>query len=166
VLLEEEGAAALSMRRVADRIGIRAPSIYKHLPDKQALEDALISEGFAEWAELTEQAAQDADPLTALGRVYRTFARDHPHLYRLMTEHPLRRDRLTPGVEARGSAPCKARWGLSRPRPCPLGARARHGRPRAQRSLPTGRRPGCSLAARTRGIPSLAPGIRPADRRQ
>ena len=31
------------MRRVAERVGIRAPSIYKHLPDKQALEAALIS---------------------------------------------------------------------------------------------------------------------------
>jgi len=104
-LLEDEGAAALSMRRIADRIGIRAPSIYKHLPDKQALEDALISEGFAEWAELAEQALGAGDPLTVLGHVYRTFARSHPHLYRLMTEHPLRRDKLSPGVEARGARP-------------------------------------------------------------
>ena len=42
------------MRRVADRLGIRAPSIYKHLPDKQALEAALISAGFDEWAEVFE----------------------------------------------------------------------------------------------------------------
>jgi AcrR family transcriptional regulator len=104
-LLEEEGAAGLSMRRIADRIGIRAPSIYKHLPDKRALEDALVSDGFAEWAELAEGALHAPDPLTALGGVYRTFARSHPHLYRLMTEHPLRRDRLSPGVEARGALP-------------------------------------------------------------
>jgi AcrR family transcriptional regulator len=104
-LLEEEGAAALSMRRIAARVGIRAPSIYKHLPDKEALEDALVSEGFTEWAELAERAQHDADPLTSLGRVYRTFARSHPHLYRLMTERPLRRDRLTPGAEARGALP-------------------------------------------------------------
>ena len=49
-LLEQEGADALSMRRLADRIGIRAPSIYKHLPDKRALENALISAGFEELA--------------------------------------------------------------------------------------------------------------------
>lgn len=91
------------MRQIADRIGIRAPSIYKHLPNKQALEDALMSEGFAEWAERAEQALGDHDPLTALGHVYRTFARSHPHLYRLMTEQPLRRDRLSPGIEERGA---------------------------------------------------------------
>ena len=42
-LLEEDGADGLSMRRLAERLGIRAPSIYKHLPDKQALEAAIIS---------------------------------------------------------------------------------------------------------------------------
>ena len=32
-LLEEGGPEALSMRRLAARVGIRAPSIYKHLAD-------------------------------------------------------------------------------------------------------------------------------------
>jgi hypothetical protein len=35
------------MRRLAERIGFRAPSIYKHLPGRQALEAAIIiSAGF------------------------------------------------------------------------------------------------------------------------
>jgi AcrR family transcriptional regulator len=54
-LLEAEGVEGLSMRRLADRLGIRAPSIYKHLPDKEALEAALISDGLAEWAQLCER---------------------------------------------------------------------------------------------------------------
>src|SRR3954454_7730506 len=86
-LLEEEGAASLSMRRLADRLGIRAPSIYKHLPDKQALEAAIISAGFELQAEASEQALEDSeDPLGALAYSYRRFAKAHPHLYRLMTE--------------------------------------------------------------------------------
>jgi AcrR family transcriptional regulator len=105
-LLEAEGPEALSMRRVADRVGIRAPSIYKHLPDKQALEAALISAGFAEAADAFEDAvAGAADPLAAVARTYREYARRHPHLYRLMTEHALARERLEPGVEARAAAP-------------------------------------------------------------
>jgi len=104
-LLEQEGAAALSMRRIADRLGIRAPSLYKHLPDKKALEAAVISEGLAEWAELAERALRDTDPLTALGHTYRAFARNHPHLYRLMTERPLPRAQLIPGVEDRAALP-------------------------------------------------------------
>jgi AcrR family transcriptional regulator len=104
-LLEEEGWEALSMRRLADRLGIRAPSIYKHLPDKQALESALVSDGFEEQAAAFEQAAAAAgdEPLAAIATAYRTFAADHPHLYRLMTERPLQRDRLAPGVEDRAA---------------------------------------------------------------
>jgi len=105
-LLEEEGPDALSMRRVADRLGIRAPSIYKHLPDKQALEHAIVSDGFEEIAAAFESASSGtADPLAALATEYRRFAREHPHLYRLMTERPLDRDRLSPGAEERAAAP-------------------------------------------------------------
>jgi AcrR family transcriptional regulator len=105
-LLEDEGPDGLSMRRLAERIGIRAPSIYKHLPDKQALEAAIISVGFERQAEACEAALEDAeDQLGAIARVYRQFAKAHPHLYRLMTERELNRELLTPGVEQRAGRP-------------------------------------------------------------
>jgi AcrR family transcriptional regulator len=101
-LLEEQGADGLSMRKIADRIGIRAPSIYKHLPDKGSLEAAIISVGFELQADAFETALEGAaDPLGALARAYRTFALEHPHLYRLCTERELQRDLLTPGAEDR-----------------------------------------------------------------
>jgi AcrR family transcriptional regulator len=101
-LLEEEGADGLSMRRLADRLGIRAPSIYKHMADKQELEAAIISVGFELQADAFAAAVEGArDPLRALATAYRRFAGHHPHLYRLMTERELRRDLLTPGAEAR-----------------------------------------------------------------
>jgi AcrR family transcriptional regulator len=106
VLLAEEGPDGLSMRRLADRLGIRAPSIYKHLPDKQALEAAIISAGFELQAEAFEQALEASDdPLGALAGAYRRFAKEHQHLYRLMTERELQRDLLAPGVEARAARP-------------------------------------------------------------
>jgi AcrR family transcriptional regulator len=105
-LLDAEGPDGLSMRRIADRIGIRAPSIYKHLPDKQALESAVISAGFAECAAVFERAVAGAgDPVGALARAYRDFALRHPHLYRLMTDRPIARERLEPGVEDRAARP-------------------------------------------------------------
>jgi len=105
-LLEDEGLDALSMRRLADRLGIRAPSLYKHFPDKQALEAAIISGGFLEQAEAFEAALADSDDsLGAIAVAYRSFARAHPHLYRLMTERPLQRDRLVPGAEDRAGLP-------------------------------------------------------------
>ncbi len=101
-LLEEEGIDGLSMRRLAERVGIRAPSIYKHFPDKQALEAAIISLGFELQADTFERSMRRAaDPLATLARSYRRFANAHPHLYRLMTERELNRELLTPGVEAR-----------------------------------------------------------------
>ena len=110
--VEEEGLDALSMRRLAGRLGIRAPSIYKHLPDRQALENALISSLLAEQAAAFEAAvAGAADPLAALARAYRDFARRRPGLYRLMTERPLDREHLEPGVEARAAAPVVAAAG-------------------------------------------------------
>jgi AcrR family transcriptional regulator len=109
-LLEQEGAAALTMRRLAERLGIRAPSLYKHLPDKAALEAAIIATGFEDTA-ITLEAALDAaldagaEPLGALAAAYRAFALAHPHLYRLMTDQPLPRDLLPAGVEDRAAAP-------------------------------------------------------------
>ncbi len=105
-LLDEEGPDGLTMRGLGDRLGIKAPSIYKHLPDKRSLETALISDGFEEMAVRFAEATDGADdPLRALAFEYRSFARRQPHLYRLMTQRELDRARLEPGVEAAAAQP-------------------------------------------------------------
>jgi AcrR family transcriptional regulator len=84
-LLEEEGPEALSMRNLAARIGIRAPSLYEHVADKRALEDAIIAAGMHEQGAVLAAAIAGAeDPLTAAGKTWRQWAREHPHLYRLI----------------------------------------------------------------------------------
>lgn len=92
------------MRRIAARLGIRAPSLYEHVADKRALENAIISQAFFEQGEVTATAAAAAlaageDPINAIGVAYRGYAIDHPHVYRLMTDHGLDRERLVPGAE-------------------------------------------------------------------
>jgi AcrR family transcriptional regulator len=109
-LLETEGPEAVSMRRIADRLGIRAPSLYKHVPDKAALEAALIAAGFEELAERFGAAGTPRD-LRAVARAYREWALEHPHLYRLMTRGRLPRERLPAGVEAAAAAPVIAATG-------------------------------------------------------
>jgi AcrR family transcriptional regulator len=112
-LLEEEGPEALTMRRLAERVGIRAPSLYKHLPDKAALEAAIIATGFEEAAATFERAVEGVGEgpgngrgaLVALAAAYRRFALEHPHLYRLMNNGPLPRAHLPPGLENRTAAP-------------------------------------------------------------
>lgn len=105
-ILEAEGREALTMRRLADAVGIRAPSLYKHFPDKAAVERVLIERGFTLAALAFEQAlARDGASLETVMMAYRAVALAHPHLYRLMTAGPLPRHLLTPGVEERAAAP-------------------------------------------------------------
>jgi len=110
-ILEEHGEDALTMRRLADALGIRAPSLYKHFPDKAAVEVALMQLGLQEAGEAMGPALRAHDQLAALATAYRRFALAHPHLYRLMTTRPLPRERLAPGVEAGAAAPLMAAVG-------------------------------------------------------
>jgi AcrR family transcriptional regulator len=103
-LLEREGPEGLSMRRIAAQLGIRAPSLYEHVADKRALENAIISQAFFEQGELTAAAvaraeASGEDPINAIGTAYRGYALEHPHVYRLMTDHGLDRAELVEGAE-------------------------------------------------------------------
>jgi AcrR family transcriptional regulator len=105
-LLEAHGPEGVTMRAVAEHIGIRAPSLYKHVADKEQLEVAMIAEGFRDVADALSAAIHEApDPLTSLARAYRDWALGHPHLYRLMTHRPLPRDELPAGVEDAAAAP-------------------------------------------------------------
>lgn len=107
-IFEAEGPDALTMRRLADEIGIKAPSLYKHVADKAALEARLIEIGFTEMAEQFEAIPanlSDGERIAQLAAAYRRFARAHPHLYRLLTVGQLPRDRLRPSVEARAAQP-------------------------------------------------------------
>jgi AcrR family transcriptional regulator len=94
-LLEAGGPGALTMRAVAAQLNIRAASLYKHVSDKAELEAALIADAFVETAAEFRRAVarSDADPLVALGRAYRRWALAHPHLYELMSNRALDRDR-------------------------------------------------------------------------
>lgn len=89
-LLDENGdESAITLRSVARRVGIAAPSIYRHFPDQPAIMLAVVQQAFTE---LDEQllAAKDAagdDPrrqLFAVGNAYLEFAEKHPQRYRTM----------------------------------------------------------------------------------
>ena len=81
-LLEREGRSAVTMRRLADSLGVQAPSLYKHVSDKDELEAALAELALEELA----AAFAGAPSLEEAARRYRAWALDHPHLYRLTTE--------------------------------------------------------------------------------
>lgn len=101
-VLDREGLEALTVGTVAREVGVKPPSLYKHFAGKREIEAVLVADGFAALAAALEAAGPDLD---ALGGAYRAFGLEHPQLYRLMTERPLPRDLLPPGLEDRAAAP-------------------------------------------------------------
>ena len=107
-VLETEGADALTMRRIGDELSMKAPSLYKHFPNKAAIELVLVEQGLTEMAHALYAAIGRRSPVNAvrpLLETYRAVARAHPNLYRLTTVGPLRRDELSPGLEDWAGAP-------------------------------------------------------------
>ena len=111
-LLEQEGPGGLTMRRLAGRLGMRAPSLYKHVADKDELEVLLIEWALRDQGAATHEAVDwlprggsKRRALEALARAYRAWALAHPHLYRLATQGPLPRERLPEGLEAWAAEP-------------------------------------------------------------
>jgi AcrR family transcriptional regulator len=84
-LLEEVGSDALSLRAIATRLGVKAPSLYHHFADKAKLEQAIIGEGHRLMLESLRRAGRDtADPeqsFRAVALAYLRFARKRPALY-------------------------------------------------------------------------------------
>ena len=87
LLAETQDADAVSVRSVAERVGVSTPSIYLHFADKQALLDAVCEVVFAELdARMQAAAATTDDPFDGLrlrGLAYAEFALANPEQYRL-----------------------------------------------------------------------------------
>jgi AcrR family transcriptional regulator len=92
-VLSEEGAVALTLRRLAGRTGTSTMAVYTLFGDKQGLLAAMYREGYARLGAALDAAAVGVDdPLTALatlGMAYRETALANPHLYGLMFGRPV-----------------------------------------------------------------------------
>jgi AcrR family transcriptional regulator len=107
-ILEDEGAGALTMRRLASAVGMQGPSLYKHFPMKRAVEAALIEQGMLEFGNALHVAVPAPGRGGAVRRLldaYRRAALASPALYRLATAGPLPREELPPGLEAWAGEP-------------------------------------------------------------
>jgi AcrR family transcriptional regulator len=88
--LEKDGLEALSLRALAQAVGVSKTAPYRHFEDKQALLIALAAEGFRMFADALEAGSNGAaanvpsSGVTALLHAYLAFARANPALYRLM----------------------------------------------------------------------------------
>jgi AcrR family transcriptional regulator len=86
-LLDKEGADAVTMRQVADAVGITAMAVYRHYADRAALLNALANEGFDELAIQLSTARLSGDIEKRLAKildVYLDHALKNPRLFELM----------------------------------------------------------------------------------
>ncbi|MGI9023013.1 MAG: TetR/AcrR family transcriptional regulator [Acidimicrobiales bacterium] len=88
LLVETGDAERVSIRAVADAVGVTPPSIYLHFADKAELLLTVGEGRFAEFDALLQQAATSVDdPMQALrqkGRAYVHFGVEHPEHYRIL----------------------------------------------------------------------------------
>src|SRR5512139_875005 len=84
----EDGLSSFSMRKVAERVGYTATTIYRYFTDKDDLLFAVVAEGLAAFTDaLREGRDAHDDPLArieGMGLAYVRFGLDHPELYRLL----------------------------------------------------------------------------------
>jgi AcrR family transcriptional regulator len=92
-VMREQGVAALSLREVARRVKMQAPSLYAYFPSKAALYDALFLQGIRLYVADRDRALQGHDgfwdQLHAVLETYMRFAQEHPELYQLAFERPV-----------------------------------------------------------------------------
>jgi len=86
-LVDHDGLDALSMRKLATRLGVDPMSIYHHVPGKDALLRALVEHVF----DGMEQPARDGDwrqRVRSWATAYRAVADEHPNLVLRIVSDP------------------------------------------------------------------------------
>ncbi|MEV6323981.1 TetR/AcrR family transcriptional regulator [Nocardia sp. NPDC051787] len=107
-LIETEGIAAVSLRRVAREAGVSTAAPYHHFPDRAALLATLSTQGYqllaVRLAAARAEATTPMGALTALARSYFRFSREQPAYFRLMFRPELSQPDKHPAAMAAGDA--------------------------------------------------------------
>ena len=86
-ILEADGLDALTMQRVASTVGVRAPSLYKRVRDRDALVRLIAADVVADLGATLSGATTDGDPradLRAIAIAFRAWAHGHPGGFALL----------------------------------------------------------------------------------
>ena len=85
-LVELHGVEALTMRRLADELGVAVTSIYWHVGNRVAVLDGLVDRVLAGMEALPVADGPPAERIASLARALRAALRDRPHLVGLAHE--------------------------------------------------------------------------------
>lgn len=91
VMADEVGPNKLTLAALAVRLGVRQPSLYKHIESLESLQQRIALHAKAELADVMGQAAIGRardDALGAVARAYRAWALDHPGRYQAAQRPP------------------------------------------------------------------------------
>jgi AcrR family transcriptional regulator len=80
-ILDSEGLDALTMQRVAEAVGVRAPSLYKRVRDRDALVRLIATDVTEDLGRTLSAAPPTSDAhadLAAIARAFRAWAKQHP----------------------------------------------------------------------------------------
>jgi len=109
-LLDEEGLAALSTRRLALRLGVRAPSLYNHFATKDELLEA-IADALAAQVDLTVfDRLPWPEALVTWARQHRAAIAAHPNAVPLLATGPALRPAALRAADAIYGALVEAGW--------------------------------------------------------
>ena len=97
-LAQERGLAEFTLRDLAEKVGMRAPSLYTHFESKHAIYDAMFGQAWSDFervalAELPELPQAPRAALRRVARVFFDFAVANPARHQLMNQ------RTIPGFE-------------------------------------------------------------------
>lgn len=109
---ERDGLPGLSMRKIAQAVGLTPMAIYRHYADKDALIDALALDGLDRWRERLE-AIEIADPmawLEQMGSEFLDYALEEPRRFEAAFLLPARSARQYPDDFAAGRSPPGQLW--------------------------------------------------------
>ena len=87
-LLEQEGPGALSMRRLADRLGVTPNALYTHVRGKADLIDGLIDQVYADLTLELDRPGDWTQQLTTLSQQIRDHLLAHPAVVPYAVQQP------------------------------------------------------------------------------
>lgn len=93
-LLEEEGRAGVSLRRLAVRLGATTGQLYHHFSNKDEILQLVVARGFSvldRYLEPADEVSNPADKVRRLASGYLRFAEEHGALYELVFDAELAR---------------------------------------------------------------------------
>lgn len=106
-MVERDGPDGLSLRALASTLGVKAPSLYRYFPQKDALEKAVAEEAWNVMLSELRVVSAATDPASKFretAEAYLRFARQRFPLYQFLLQHGT--------SKAYGSKASKAVWNL------------------------------------------------------